>query len=74
MDLKDFIAKFAEQLEIENLDSLNGNTLFRELEEWSSLSILELIVLYDDEFDKQIGDGDIANCQTITDLYALLTK
>lgn len=71
MELKDFIAKFVEQLDIENVDSLSGETLFRELEEWSSLSILELIVLFDDEFDKQIGDVDIANCQTIYDLYKL---
>ena len=74
MKLEHFIAKFAEQLEIENIDSLSGNTLFRELEEWSSLSILELIVLYDEEFDKQIGDGDIAKCKTIADLYELTTK
>lgn len=74
MELKDFICRFAEQLEIENLDSLTGDTSFRELEEWSSLSILELIVLFDDEFDKQIGDGDIANCQTISDLYKLASE
>ena len=35
MELKEFIAKFVEQLEIENHDSLSGDTKFRELEEWS---------------------------------------
>lgn len=74
MDFNKFICKFAEQLEVENPGSLSGDTLFRELEEWSSLSILELIVLYDEEFDKQIGDGDIANCKTIADLYKLATE
>jgi acyl carrier protein len=71
MDFNEFKTKFADQLEIEDITSLNQNTLFKELEEWSSLSILELIVLFDEEFEKQIGDGDIAKCQTIADLYNL---
>ena len=71
MNLNEFITKFAEQLEIEDASSIQPEVLFRELEEWSSLSILELIVLYDEEFEKQIGDVDIAKCQTIADLYNL---
>lgn len=71
MNLNEFITKFAEQLEIEDASSIQPEVLFRELEEWSSLSILELIVLFDEEFEKQIGDGDIAKCQTIADLYNL---
>ena len=71
MNLNEFMTKFAEQLEIEDASSIQPEVLFRELEEWSSLSILELIVLYDEEFEKQIGDADIAKCQTIADLYNL---
>ncbi len=71
MNLNEFISKFAEQLEIEDVGSIQPESFFRELQEWSSLSILELIVLYDEEFGKQIGDGDIAKCKTITDLYNL---
>jgi acyl carrier protein len=71
MEFNEFKTKFVNQLEIEDSTSLNQSTLFRELEEWSSLSILELIVLFDEEFEKQIGDGDIANCQTLDDLYNL---
>ena len=71
MDINEFITKLAEQLEIEDASSILPESFFRELEEWSSLSILELIVLYDEVFEKQIGDGDIAKCQTIADLYNL---
>lgn len=74
MELKDFIDKIVEQLEIESAEMLNGDTKFRELEEWSSLSVMELIALYDDEFDKQIGDVDIKKCVTISDLYKLATE
>ena len=74
MEIIEFIKKIVEQLEIENADSLNGETSFRDLEEWSSLSVMELIALYDDEFDKQIGDKDIAKCKTIADLYKMATE
>ncbi len=74
IDFNGFVSKFAEQLEIEDSNSLTADTLFRDLEEWSSLSILELVVLYDDEFNKQIGDSDIANCKTLADLYELVTE
>lgn len=74
MEIKDFINKIVEQLEIESAEMLNGNTKFRELEEWSSLSVMELIALYDDEFGKQIGDVDIKKCVTIGDLYKLATE
>lgn len=71
MNFNEFRTKFAEQLEIEDASSIQPESFFRELEEWSSLSILELIVLFDEEFEKQIGDGDIAKCQTLADLYNL---
>ena len=74
MELKDFIDKIVEQLEIESAEALISDTEFRELEGWSSLSVMELIALYDDEFDKQIGDVDIKKCVTIGDLHKLATE
>ena len=74
MELKDFIYKIVEQLEIDSNQVLNDATKFRELEEWSSLSVMELIAFFDEEFDKQIGDGDIKKCTTIGDLYKLATE
>lgn len=71
MELQDFIAKFAEAVEIESVDNLNGDTKFRELEDWSSLSVMFTIAFYDEEFSKEIGDKDIRNCITINDLYQL---
>jgi len=74
MDIKEFIEKLAEAIEIENVESLTAETEFRELDEWSSLSVMLIIAFYDEEFEKQIGDKDIANCKTINDLYKLATE
>ena len=74
MEIKEFIEKLAEGIEIAETANLSAETNFRDLEEWSSLSVMELIALYDDEFDKQIGDVDIKKCTTIGDLYKLATE
>lgn len=69
--MKEFIEKLTEALEIENVDTLTANTKFRELDEWSSLSIMLLIAFFDEEFEREIGDTEIRNCTTIQDLYNL---
>lgn len=71
MEIKEFIEKFGEAIEVENIEALTAETCFRDLEEWSSLSIMILIAFYDEEFDKQIGDAEIKKSQTIQDLYNL---
>jgi len=73
MNIQEFIIKFAEMLEIEDVDSLTPETQFRDLDEWSSISVMEFIAFADDEFGKQVGDTHIRPCQTIQDLYNLVT-
>lgn len=74
MEIKEFIEKLAEAIEIEDAEGLTAETEFRELDEWSSLSVMLLIAFYDEELDKQIGDIDIKKCVTINDLYKLATE
>ena len=73
MEIKEFIEKFAEAIEVENVDALTAETEFHELEEWSSLSVMLIIAFFDEEFDKQIGETAIKGCKTIENLYILAT-
>ena len=73
MEIQEFIEKFAEAIEVEDIDALTAETEFRELDEWSSLSVMLLVAFYDEQFDKQIGDIDIKKCTNIQDLYNLAT-
>lgn len=73
MEIKEFIEKFAENIEVENVDALTPETQFRELEEWSSLSVMLTIAFFDDEFDKQVSNTAIKEAKTIQDLYNLAT-
>lgn len=71
MELNVFIEKFAEAVEVENVESLTEATIIRDLDEWSSLSVMMLIALFDEEFEKEIGSQEIKTCITIGDLYKL---
>ena len=73
MEIKEFIEKFAEQIEVMDVDTLKPETEFRSLDEWSYLCVMILIAFYDDEFNKQIGETAIDGCETIEDLYKLAT-
>ena len=71
MESKEFIEKFAEAIEIDELENLTLSTEFKDLEEWSSISIMLLIAFFDQEFDKQIGDTEVRQAKTIEDLYKI---
>lgn len=73
MDIKEFINKFAEMLEIEEVESLTPETEFRDLDEWSSISVMEFIVLADTEYGKKVNDAALKACSTIQDLYNLVS-
>ena len=71
MDIKEFIEKFAEAIEVEDASNITAETKFRDLDEWSSLSVMLSIAFFDEEFDKQVGIDAIRKAQTIQDLFDL---
>ena len=71
MEIKEFIDKFAEAIEVEDASALTPETNFRDLEEWSSLSVMLLIAFYDEEFEKELTQDHIKASSTIQDLYNL---
>ena len=72
MELKDFIANFAEQFDETDASELTAKTVFRDLEEWSSLIALSVIAMVDEEYDVTLKGDDIRNAKTIEDLYNIV--
>lgn len=68
MNMQDFIEKFAEAIEMESVDDLKEDTKFRELDEWSSLAVLSVIAMLDEEYDIQIENIDFKKLETIGDI------
>lgn len=71
MDIKEFIEKFADAIEVEDMSQLTDETMFRDLDEWNSLAGLSVIAMYDEEFGKALPIPEFKKAQTIGDLYKL---
>ena len=69
MELKDFIENFANQFDDTELSEFKAETVFKELDEWSSLIALSVIAMIDEEYDVTIKGDDIRNSNTIEDLF-----
>lgn len=69
MEIKEFIANFADQFEDTDASEINAKTMFKELDEWSSLIALSVIAMVDEEYDVAIKGDDIRNSSTVEDLF-----
>ena len=69
MDIKEFVAHFAEQFDETDASVFTPETEFRELDEWSSLIALSIIAMVDEEYDVALKGDDVKSSVTIEDLY-----
>ena len=69
MDIKDFIQHFAEQFDDTNVNEFKPETVFHELDEYSSLIALAIIGMIDDEYGVTIGAEEMSAAVTIEDLF-----
>ena len=69
MELKDFIENFANQFDDTNPSEIKAETVFKELDEWSSLIALSVIAMVDEEYDITFKGDDIRNASTVEDLF-----
>lgn len=70
--MKDFLNNFADQLDETDSSLITENTIFRDLEEWSSLTALSVIAMADEEYDVELKGDDMRNAQSIRDLYNII--
>ena len=67
-----FIENFADQFNDTDASEINAETVFKDLEEWSSLIALSVIAMIDEEYDITIKGDDIRNSDTIEDLFNIV--
>jgi acyl carrier protein len=66
-NLDNFISNFKKLLMEEEI--INKNTIFKKLNSWDSLFILELIIMIDEKYNIKIETDVILNSNTIEDLH-----
>lgn len=74
MELKDFIEKFAEQFDDVDVNTLNAETKFREIDGYTSLVALLIITMIDEEYNVTVTGDDMKQQVTIGDLFNLVAS
>ena len=67
--LEEFVELFAEQFDDTDAGEIKADTVFHDLDEWSSLIGLSVVAMVDEEFDVALKGDDVKNSVTVEDLY-----
>ena len=73
MDIKEFIEKFAEAIDVE-ASKLTVETEFRTLDEWDSVAYLSVIAMMDEEYDIQIEMSQFKQLKTLGAIAEYIEK
>ena len=74
MELKEFVANFADQFDDTDPSEISSETKFHDLEEWSSLTGMAVIALSKTLYGKNISGKELRECVTVEDVFNLIAK
>lgn len=69
MDLNEFVKNFAAQFDDTPAEEFKADTVFHDIDEWSSMTALGIIGMVDEEYGVTITGDDIRSSETIEDLF-----
>lgn len=72
MTATDFLEKFREQFDETDSETIELSTVYKDLDEWSSLVAFTVIAMVKMEYDKTVTGAEIRHCNTVEDLYNLV--
>lgn len=72
LEIKEFIEKFAAQFDDTDAAEFKPKTIYRNLEEWSSLKALYIIAMVDEGYNVSLKGDDIRNAQTLEDIFNII--
>ena len=74
MNLPDFIKKIEAEFDELEPGTLQKETSFKDLDEWSSMHALIIIALIDTEYDVILSGEDLSSISTVEELYNMVTS
>jgi acyl carrier protein len=69
MTLNEFVQAFANEFDETPVETFIPTTVFKDLDEWGSLTALSIIAMVDEQMEKRITGADIRSSNTIEDLF-----
>lgn len=74
MEIQKFIEEFADQFDDTDVSEIHPDTVYQELEDWSSLTAMGIIALAKAEYGKTITGREVRSCRTVVDLFNLIAS
>lgn len=74
MELNEFIKKFADQFDDTDASEIKAETVFRDLDEWSSMTGLAVLNMCDNEYDVTLTFDELKNAITVKNLFDIVAK
>ena len=72
MEIEEFIEHFAEQFDDTELSEFKSETIFHDLDEYTSLIALSIILMIDEEYGVSIDAKEMSSAVTIEDLFNIV--
>ena len=69
MEIQEFINNFAGQFDDTEESEFKAETIFRDLDEWSSFLALSIMAMIKSEYDVAVTAQEMRDAQTIQDLF-----
>lgn len=69
MEIKEFIEKFEDVFDDTDISTLEPDTQFRELDEWTSMIALSTMAMVCDEYDVELTADEMRSANTFQELF-----
>jgi acyl carrier protein len=72
MGLNIFLRNFSDILDDTDVALITSETIFRDLDEWDSLTALSLIAMADEEYSVKLTGDNIKSSTTLNDIFEII--
>jgi acyl carrier protein len=72
MKINEFLENMKEVLEDTDEQLIKGNAIFRDFDEWDSMTALSLIAMADQEYSVKLTGDDIKSSNTLEEIFNIL--
>jgi acyl carrier protein len=72
MEISNFLKHFADLLDDTDPAIISKDTIFRDLDEWDSLTALSLIAMVDEEYSVKLTGENIKSATILNDIFEIV--
>lgn len=69
MELDQFVSRFADQFDETDPEIIQASTVYKDLDEWSSLTAFAVIAMVKVDYGKTLTGAEIRHCDTVENLF-----